>query len=198
MDGRSALVCFYVQTDSSRKSIIHLHTRTARRAKKAGSEPSSIPPTNPFLPHPLPPSLSRRQPARISRKQSRLADIIQPEEILHDTVQPQPAAAVRAAAPLERLGIMPEAAVVGVQALGAHAGAEVGVAVDALGAGHDFLAAHEEVVRVCEGGVVRGRVGVEGAEGAGVQVDGVEVRFVLVEDDFAEGFFLGGAGGWCQ
>ncbi len=89
---------------------------------------------------------------------------------------------------------MPEALVGGVEPLGAHAVAEGGVGVDALGAGHDFLAAHEEVVGVCEGGVVRGGVRVEGAEGAGVLVDGVEVRAVLVEDDFAEGFFLGGAG----
>ena len=38
-------------------------------------------------------------------------------------------------------------------------------------------------------------VGVEGAEGARVFVDGVEVCVVLLEDYFAEGLFLGGAGG---
>lgn len=38
-------------------------------------------------------------------------------------------------------------------------------------------------------------MGVEGAEGARVFVDGVEVCLVLLEDYFAEGFFLGGAGG---
>ncbi len=32
---------------------------------------------------------------------------------------------------------------------------------------------------------------VEGAEGPGVLVDGVEVCVVFLEDDFAEGFFLG-------
>lgn len=37
-------------------------------------------------------------------------------------------------------------------------------------------------------------VGVEGAEGAGVFVDSVEVCVVLLEDYFAEGFFLCGAG----
>ena len=67
--------------------------------------------------------------------------------------------------------------------------------VDALGAGHDFLPAHEEVVGVCEGGIAGGGVRVEGAEGAGELVDGVEVRVVLREDDSAEGFFLGGAVG---
>ncbi len=36
---------------------------------------------------------------------------------------------------------------------------------------------------------------VEGAEGPGVLVDGVEVCVVFLEDDFAEGFFLGCAEG---
>lgn len=100
---------------------------------------------------------------------------------------------MRSAAPLERLGVMLEAFVLRREALCAHASAEVGVVVDALGAGHDFLAAHEEVVGVCEGRVVGGGVRVEGAEGARVLVDGVEVRVVLFEDYFAEGFFLCGA-----
>jgi len=51
--------------------------------------------------------------------------------------------------------------------------------VDALRAGHDLLAAHEEVVGVCEVRVVRVRVCVEGADGAGEFVDGVEVGGVL-------------------
>ena len=42
---------------------------------------------------------------------------------------------------------------------------------------------------------MRGGVRVEGAEGAGVLVDGVEVCVVFFEDYFAEGFFLGGAWG---
>ena len=65
--------------------------------------------------------------------------------------------------------------------------------VDALRAGHDLLPAHEEVVGVCEGGVARGGVRVEGAEGARVLVDGVEVGFVLFEHDLAEGLLLCGA-----
>ena len=76
-----------------------------------------------------------------------------------------------------------------------HALREVVVVVDALGAGHDFLAAHEEVVGVREGWVGGGRMRVEGAEGAWVRVDGVEVCGVLGEDEFAEGFFLGCAVG---
>ena len=76
----------------------------------------------------------------------------------------------------------------------AHAVHQVGVDVDALGARHDLLAAHEEVVRVREGRVAGARVRVEGAEGARVLVDGVEVGAVLVEDDLAQGLFLRGAG----
>lgn len=69
------------------------------------------------------------------------------------------------------------------------------VVVDALRAGHDFLAAHEEVVAVGEvrrGGV---RVGVEGADAEGVFVDGEEVGGVFFVDEAAEGAFLGGAVG---
>ena len=62
--------------------------------------------------------------------------------------------------------------------------------VYALGAGHELLPAHEEVVGVCEGGVFGGGVGVEGAEGAGKLVDGVEVGFVLFKHDFAECLLL--------
>ena len=102
---------------------------------------------------------------------------------------------MRTAPPSERIGVVPEPLVLGLEALRAHAGEEGGVVVDALGAGHDFLPAHEEVVGVCEGGIAGGGVRVEGAEGAGELVDGVEVRVVLREDDSAEGFFLGGAVG---
>lgn len=38
-------------------------------------------------------------------------------------------------------------------------------------------------------------MGVEGAEGAGVLVYGEEVGVVFFEDELAEGFLLGGAGG---
>lgn len=56
---------------------------------------------------------SRRQPPRVPREQRRLPDVVQPEEILHDAVQAQPAAAVRAAAPAERVGVVAEALVLG-------------------------------------------------------------------------------------
>lgn len=67
--------------------------------------------------------------------------------------------------------------------------------MDALRAGHDFLAAHKEVVGVGEGGVGRVGVRVEGPDGAGKFVDGVEVGGVLSGYEAAEGFFLGGAVG---
>ena len=53
--------------------------------------------------------------------------------------------------------------------------------MDTLGAAHDFLAAHEEVVGVCEERVGGVGVRVEGAEGAGVFVYGVEVGVVFGE-----------------
>lgn len=79
--------------------------------------------------------------------------------------------------------------------VGAHALAQLGVAVDALRAGHDLLPAHEEVVGVGEGGVGRVWVGVEGAGGAREFVDAVEVGGVLGVHEAAEVLFLGGAGG---
>ncbi len=77
---------------------------------------------------------------------------------------------------------MSETFVQGVDAFGAHLGAEVVVVVETLGAGHDFLAAHEEVVAVGEGRVGGVGVRVEGAEGAGVFVYAVEVCGVLLVD----------------
>lgn len=100
---------------------------------------------------------------------------------------------MRTTAPLERFRVVPEPLVLGRHPFHAHAFEELGVDVDALRAGHDLLPAHEEVVGVCEGGVVRGGVRVEGAEGARVLVDGVEVGFVLFEHDLAEGLLLCGA-----
>lgn len=92
---------------------------------------------------------------------------------------------------------MPEAFALRVQrrVILAHVLAELLVVVDTLRTGHDLLAAHEEVVGVGEGGVCRVGVRVEGAGGAREFVDGVEVGGVLLGDEVAEGFLLGGAGG---
>ena len=51
--------------------------------------------------------------------------------------------------------------------------------MDALGAGHDFLAAHEEVVAVGEERIRGVRVRVEGPDGEGEFVQGVEVCVVF-------------------
>lgn len=144
-----------------------------------------------FSPFPLPPLPSRRQPPRIPREKRRLPNIIQPQKELHDAIQPQPPAPMRRAPPPERLGVMPEPVIRGIEPLERHARGQVGVVVDALRARHDLLAAHEEVVGVCEERVCGGGVGVEGPEGAGVLVYGVEVCGVLGEDEAAEGAFLG-------
>ena len=105
--------------------------------------------SNTQLHHPIP-SQSRRQPPRIPRKQRRLPNIIQAQKELHDAVQAEPAAPVRTTPPPERVGVVPETLAGRVQSLQPHALDEGVVVVDALGAGHDFLPAHEEVVRVCQ------------------------------------------------
>lgn len=103
---------------------------------------------------------------------------------------------MRRASVLERVGVVPEAVAFRVQGriVAAHVFAELGVGVDALSAGHDFLATHEEVERVGEEWVSGVGRGVEGAEGAGEFVHGEEIGGVFLEDEVAEGFFLGGAG----
>ena len=104
---------------------------------------------------------------------------------------------MRRAPVLERIGIVPKPFTLRVQRGVAfpHRCAQLGVVVDALGTGHDFLAAHEEVVGVGEGGVGGIGGGVERADGGGEFVDGVEVCGVFLEHYFAKGFLVGGAGG---
>lgn len=96
----------------------------------------------------------------------------------------------------ERIDIMPEPLTLrvkrGVHAL--HPLGELCGVVDPLGAGDDFLAAHEGVVGV---GQRRGggrEVRVEGPGGGGVVRQEVEVGVVPFEDEAAEGFLVWGAG----
>jgi hypothetical protein len=102
---------------------------------------------------------------------------------------------MRRTAILECIGIMPEALRFRVERgiIVAHAGAKFRVGMDALGAGHDFLAAYEKVIGVGETGV--GWIGgsVEGPNGAREFVHGEEVGGVFLQDESAEGFFLGSA-----
>lgn len=58
--------------------------------------------------------------------------------------------------------------------------------VDTLRAGQDLLATHEEVVGVGELGVFGARHGVKGPHGEWVLVEDVEVRSILVKDEFAQ------------
>lgn len=95
----------------------------------------------------------------------------------------------------ERVQIMPVAVMCGIEALALHGGEQGAGEVDALGAGHDFLAAHEEVVAVGQERVGGAGVGVEGPDGEGEFVEGVEVGVVGGADEGAEAFFLGGAVG---
>lgn len=82
----------------------------------------------------------------------------------------------------ERIRIVFKPLARSIHTFGAHFGAESGIGVQALGAGHDFLPAHEEVVAVCEQRVGGVGVRVEGAEVPRVFVDGVEVCGVRGED----------------
>jgi len=70
----------------------------------------------------------------------------------------------------EPINIVHEALGLGIQRRihGPHARGQHGGVVDALGAGDNFLPAHEGVVGVGQGGVGRGEVRVEGAGGGGV------------------------------
>lgn len=101
---------------------------------------------------------------------------------------------MRSTALAKGVQIVSVAVMIRVEAFGLHGLDERAGAVDALGAGHDFLAAHEEVVAVGEERVGGGGVGVEGADGEGELVEGVEVGGVFGADEGAEVFFLGGAG----
>lgn len=76
--------------------------------------------------------------------------------------------------------------IVGVDAHGAHPLLQHGSIVQPLGTRENLLAAHEEVVRVGEQGVVGVGHGVEGSEGEGELVDDVVIGVVLLLDEDAE------------
>lgn len=92
----------------------------------------------------------RRLPNRISREKRRKANIRQPQIKLQNPIQPQPASPMRRAPIPKCIRIMPEPLTLRVQRgiAFAHGVAELAVVVDALSAGHDFLATHEEVVGI--------------------------------------------------
>lgn len=141
--------------------------------------------------------ISRRQPPRIPHEQRCKPNIRQPQKELRNAIQPQPPPSMRRTPIPKSISIMPKPLRQWIErrVVVTHVLAELLVVVDALRPGHDFLAAHEEVVGICEVWVLRIGVRVEGADGAGEFVDGVEVGGVLVGYQAAEGFFLGGAVG---
>lgn len=85
-----------------------------------------------------------------------------------------------------------EALLVGVDALGTHRRFQLLDVMDTLGARHDLLTAHEEVVRIGEPGVLRAGLGVEGPHGHGELVQHEEVGVVLLADDLAKLLLHGG------
>lgn len=104
---------------------------------------------------------------------------------------------MRRAAILECIGVMPEPLCFRIERgiVVAHTGAKFRVGMNALGAGHDFLPAHEKVVGVGETRVGWIEGSIERSDGAREFVHGEEVGGVFLQDEPAEGFFLGSAGG---
>ena len=154
--------------------------------------------------HSLRPKLWRES-AGVSGEQAGEPDVRQTQPEHDDTLQTDSTTGVRRAAVAESVDVVAQALVLGVDGRDAlaHALLQEGRVVDALRAGHDLLAAHEEVVAVGGAGVgVLGVVGglsfgaghgVEGADGQRVLVEDVEVGAVLLEHEGAEALLVGGA-----
>lgn len=88
---------------------------------------------------------------------------------------------------LEAIDVVLHAVTLRIDAECLHALDEQVVLVHALGAGHDLLAAHEEVVAVGEVlGILGRRHGVEGPDGEGELVHDEEVGVVFLADEPAE------------
>ena len=66
--------------------------------------------------------------------------------------------------------------------------------MDTLSTRDNFLATHEGVVGVGEGGISWVKVGVEGTGGDGVVSQDVEICVIFFKDEPAEGFLVGCAG----
>lgn len=93
---------------------------------------------------------------------------------------------MRGATLAEGIEVILEALLVRLKTLSTHRLLQLLDIVDTLGAGHDLLATHEEIVRVGEALVVGIGLGVEGTDGHGELVEDVEVGVVLLADDLAK------------
>lgn len=120
---------------------------------------------------------SRNNPLRIPREKTTHANIRQTQPKLHYALEPKPTSGMRRTAKFEALDVVlcSESGGVDGRVVYPHLLGEEGRVVDALGAGADFLAAHEHVVGVREGGVGGRGHGVCGADGEGKLVECVEV-----------------------
>lgn len=128
----------------------------------------------------------------VTGEQRSQTDVRQAEEEHNNTVQAETTAGVRRAALAESIEVILEALLVRLKALGAHRLLELLDIVDTLGTRHDFLATHEEVVRVGEAVVGGVSLGVEGTDSHGEFVQHVEIGVVLLADDVAELLLHGG------
>jgi hypothetical protein len=134
----------------------------------------------------------RRNPLRVTRKQTAHANVRQAQPELHNALQTEATSSMGRASVAEAVDIVLCAGAVRVNrwVVLAHLLGQQLRVVDTLGAGTDFLAAHEEVVGVGELGVVwRGHC-VCGTDGERELVEDVEVGAVLLEDKTAEVLFL--------
>ena len=150
---------------------------------------------SPALYYPSPFPFSGRLPPRVSRKQSRLPDVAEAQPQHRNTIESEAPASVRRATHPERIDVVLEALAVRIQRRlhPTHPLGQRGWVVDTLRAGNNLLAAHEGIVRVRKRGVAGVEMRIEGARGGGVVREEVEVCLVLLEDEPAEGFLIGGA-----
>ncbi|KUI73544.1 hypothetical protein VM1G_08880 [Cytospora mali] len=135
--------------------------------------------TRPFL---------RGQPAGRPGVVGSQLDVGQVQEESNNSVEADTTAAVGRATGLpEEVDVLLEAGAVGVDALGAHAGLELGWVVNTLTARHDFLS---YFIRLSHLAVLRVLLGVEWPRRLGELVQHIEVGAVLLADDDTQGLLL--------
>lgn len=86
----------------------------------------------------------------------------------------------------ESIQVIFEAFLLGIEALGDHRLLEFLDVIDTLRSRHDLLAAHKEIIRVGEPGVLGAGLGVERPDGHRELVQYVKISVVLVADDLTQ------------
>jgi hypothetical protein len=133
----------------------------------------------------------REESAGVAGEHGGLADVLQAKVEHDDSLQADASASVGQCAVPEGVHVALDGCDGDVECVGA-LDQHVHV-MDALGAGHDLLAADEQVVAVGPPRVLGVGHGVEGARGLGVLVHHVEVSAELLAHQLAQGLLIGGA-----